>query len=299
MQMSFSIKRTRLILFSVLLFVFVGFFACSGEKSDSVRNAALEPRLIHDQAEMDVYLQKFPFQDYEICEVPEIGKFYLDDNPAAVKKTLRKGRPWEKYVIEEFKRYVVPGTTVLDVGAHIGSHTIPLARLVGPQGHVYAFEPQKKIFRELVYNLELNEINNVTPLRFAISSGLSIVEMDAVKGPDGQVAIGKGGDKVEARTLDSFGFSNISLIKIDVEGHQAFVLEGAERTIREWHPVIIIEITEAHKYNELPPYKKKRIDETKRLLKAFGYYFRLIRPNRGHDYIALYEKSAQSQQMVR
>jgi hypothetical protein len=78
-----------------------------------------------------------------------------------------------------------------------------------------------------------------------------------------------------------------------VEGHQAHVLRGAERTIREFHPVIIIEITEDHRYDQLSRQKKQQIDETKSLLEAFGYYYRTIRPNRGHDYVAFFEKSGQ------
>ena len=288
--MASSGKGNKLLLISTSFFLFIALFSCNSDTSGPVQSPALQSLLLHDQAEIDAYLDVFPSQEYEIFEVPAIGKFYLDDNPAAVKKALREGRPWEKHVMEEFKKYVVPGTTIIDVGAHIGSHTITLARLVGPYGHVYAFEPQKKIFRELVYNLKLNETNNVTPLRFAISSNLSIVEMNPVKGPDGQVEIGKGGDSVEARTIDSFGFSNVSLIKIDVEGHQVHVLKGAERTIREYHPLIIIEITEAHKYDQLPRFKKRRVDETKALLDSFGYHYRTIRPNRGHDYVAFYEK---------
>jgi FkbM family methyltransferase len=165
---------------------------------------------------MAAYLDAFPYAEYQIYDVPNVGKFYLDDNQASVKKKLRSGQPHSPRVIEEFEKHVVPGTTVLDVGAHIGSLTVPLARLVGPKGRVYSFEPQKKIFRELVYNVKLNGLLNVTPLRFAVSSAPGIIEMAPAYKYDGRVAIGRGGDPAEARTIDSFGFSNVSLIKIDV-----------------------------------------------------------------------------------
>ena len=64
---------------------------------------------------------------------------------------------------------------------------------------------------------------------------------------DGRIGIGKGGDQAEARTIDSFGFDNISAIKIDVEGHTAQVLMGAKKTIRKVHPVIFVEIREKNR----------------------------------------------------
>jgi FkbM family methyltransferase len=235
---------------------------------------ALAAQLLHDEAETAAYLDAFPYEQYQIYDVPEIGKFYLDDNPAGVKQTLRRGKPWAPAMIEELEKYVVPGTTVLDVGAHIGSITLPLARMVGPKGRVYAFEPQRQVFRELVYNIELNELVNVTPLRFAVSSEPGIIEMDPIKDRDGIVHIGKGGDPAEARTIDSFGFSNVSVIKIDVEGHEAPVLEGAEETIKALHPVIFVEIW-AYKFDEVQP-----------ILDGYGYSLRKIK---GDDYIAVFE----------
>jgi len=236
---------------------------------------ALAAQLLHDETEMAAYLDAFPHAQYQIYDIPKIGKFYLDDG-GYVKKTLKKGRPWEPYLIEEFEKHVVPGTTILDVGAHIGSLTLPLARIVGAKGRVYAFEPQRKIFRELVYNLELNEIVNVTPLRFAASSEPGIIEMSSNHADDGIVAVGKkkGGETAEARTIDSFGFSNVSVIKIDVEGHEALVLKGAEETIKALHPVIFVEIWA---YN---------VDKVRPILEGFGYSLRKIQ---GSDYIAIFE----------
>ena len=98
--------------------------------------------------------------------------------------------------------------------------------------------------------------------------------MNPVRGKDGRVAIGKGGDPVEARTIDSFGFSNVSVIKIDVEGHEARVLEGAAQTIGDSHPVILVEILE------------RNLDNVRPILNEFGYSLR----RRTHaDYIAMFE----------
>lgn len=53
-----------------------------------------------------------------------------------------------------------------------------MGRLAGPQGRVYAFEPQRKAYRELRRNIELNELANVSALRYAVGADIRIVEMN-------------------------------------------------------------------------------------------------------------------------
>lgn len=220
-------------------------------------------------------MDRFTPADYQIAEVPGLGRFYVDDNPAQVKKTLLRGEPWEPHVLEQCEKHLAPGDTVLDIGAHIGSLTVPIARLIGPEGKVYAFEPPKKIYRELVHNLELNELTNAVPLRFALSSQNGITEMQLLHPHDGRVRVGrKGGDQVEGRTIDSFSFSNVALIKIDVKGHEAEVLRGAEVTINASHPVILIEIWRQHRSKVMP------------ILEGYGYSVQKIL---FADYVAIYE----------
>ena len=133
---------------------------------------------------------------------------------------------------------------MVEVGAHIGTHTIPLAHLVGPYGRVYAFEPQRKLYRELHHNLALNGIANVVPLRFALGDGEArIVTMNPPEaGNEGRTAVGRGGDRVELRSLDSFALERVSVIKIDAEGFERHVLAGAAETIRRNRPAIVVEI---------------------------------------------------------
>jgi FkbM family methyltransferase len=246
-------------------------FGCDGRG-----DPALEPRLLHDEAEISAYLKAFPYEEYEIYEVPDLGKFYIDDNPALVKKKLRSGKPWEPHLIERLDDHIVPGTTVIDVGAHIGALTVPLAHMVGPEGRVYAFEPQRKLFRELVHNIRINELSNAIPLRFAASAEPGIIEMNPTHRFDGQTQIGMGGDKAEARTIDSFRFSNVSLIKIDVEGHEAAVLKGAKETIQTFHPAIFIEIW------------KRNLVVVRPILEEFGYSLEKISR---HDYVGTFTGS--------
>ncbi len=83
-------------------------------------------------------------------------------------------------------------------------------------GNVWAFEPQKKVHAELVRNIALNDLHNVKAPRMAISSKPGTVHMQPVGTTDGRTHVGKEGEEVEARTVDSFHLRNVSLIKIDV-----------------------------------------------------------------------------------
>lgn len=253
----------------------------------------LAPRLLRDEAEVARYVAAFPREQYRVYEVPTVGKFYLEDFDDAIKSGLRRGEIWEPHVHALLADYVEPKSTVLDVGAHIGTHTLTMARLVGPIGRVYAFEPQKKIYRELVHNLELNRIENAVPLRFAIGSHEEIIEMGQVyvppSGPrnEGGVAVGRGGDPTELRTIDSFAFQNVSVIKIDVERYEDPVIDGAAQTIRANLPVILVEIQGGYPTETAPPEIRTRIAATIAKLKDFGYDVKRLR---GEDYIALPKK---------
>ena len=289
---NFQLPFKNIIIIGILLWL-VPLGGCKeGERtpnSNMVELSLLEPNLLLDTEEIEEYLRLFPHEKYEIFDVQNLGSFYLDDNPASVKKTLKSGKPWEPDVQQIISRYTVTGSTALDVGAHIGSHTLTLSKAVGPKGVVYAFEPQKKIYRELVKNLELNRIRNVVPLRYCVGSTHDVIEMNPQDIRDGRTRVGKGGDKAELRTIDSFSFSNVSLIKIDVEGYQIPVLLGAEKTIRTWHPVIIIEILGGNRYEQLLPKFQKDCDKTKEILEQLGYELTLISCLGECDYLALYK----------
>ena len=87
-------------------------------------------------------------------------------------------------------------------------------------------------YPETIEPAQLNQIKNAIPLRFALGFDSEIVEMSPSRqGNEGGTGVGKGGDKVELRSIDSFDFRNVSLIKIDVEGYEKFVIDGAWETM--------------------------------------------------------------------
>lgn len=231
------------------------------------------------------YVDAFPAAEYQIAEVPKLGKFYVDDAEDEIKKWLVKGRMWEPHLVRLFEKHARPGTVAVDAGAHIGTLSVALANLLGPKGVVYAFEPQRKLHRELVHNARLNGLENIVALRFALGSKPGIVEMSpATKHNEGGTGVAGGGDRAELRTLDGFGLENVSLIKIDVEGYEDHVLDGARETIMRNRPVIVIEIQGGSNYASASPQVRQFIDRTRAKLESFGYEVQHVRT---HDYLAL------------
>jgi FkbM family methyltransferase len=250
-----------------------------------VDEALLRPYLLDDRSDMRTYLAALPEGAYKVYEVPTLGKFYLDDIQDVIKDRLRKGRTWEGDLVRIFHSHVKPGSTVIDAGAHIGVHTLSLSMLVGVEGRVYAFEPQRKLYRELVHNLRLNGITNAVALRFALGRNAGVIEMSPTAANEGATAVGRGGDKAELRSIDSFAFGNVSFIKIDVESFEDEVLEGARLTIARHRPAILIEIQGGHFFLEQAPREiLTKIAATRTKLVGMGYNVQRIR---GNDYLAL------------
>lgn len=249
--------------------------------------AFLNANCVDDPSELEQFIADFPEYEYIICQVPLQGKFYVEPyKNDAIKNVLRSRQTWEPHVLAEINRYAKPATVVLDIGAHIGTFTMSLSNIVGENGIVYAFEPQRKIYRELRKNCELNGVNNVVCHRFAIGDRQEIVEMDIETYPasEGSTSIGKGGDLVEMRTIDSFHFTNVSFVKIDVERTEEQVLDGMVNTILQNKPVIVIELQGGYIWETAPPNIKQKMINSIKKLEGLGYKITRIGK---HDYLAL------------
>lgn len=108
------------------------------------------------------------FDNYHIYPMtafpPSYGKicYWLDDDPQdSIKQTLKSGYPYEGNISLMIYELVNKGSVAIDVGAHIGVHTIIMSRKAGPDGIVIAFEPNNKLYMELLANLQLNDCRNV------------------------------------------------------------------------------------------------------------------------------------------
>jgi FkbM family methyltransferase len=147
-----------------------------------------------------------------------------------------------------FDQLLAPGDTVVEVGANIGAHTVHLAELVGPAGQVLAFEPQRVVFQILCANIVLNEAFNVRTFNAgsgAVPGMLRLPEIDyAAPGSNfGAVSLvgASHGADVPIIPLDTLDLPALRLIKIDVEGMEADVIQGAAGHIRRHRPLLYVE----------------------------------------------------------
>lgn len=244
-----------------------------------------------EKGEMEGYLESFPYSLYEICETPEVGFFYIDNPDDFIKRYIRAGAQWEPQIIKLLRTYIRPGSTAIDIGAHIGLHTICMAACVQKHGAIYAFEPQKKLFRELIMNVELNNITNVQAFRFALGNEDKTAYIGGPshlnEGGRGIVFTGCSDDEVLLTKLDNFNLNDVSVIKIDVEGFEDAVLDGGRETILRNQPIILIEIMGGHDHDTASKELRDKISATIIKLKNLGYIVKRIS---NCDYLAMPDK---------
>ncbi|MEP7164305.1 MAG: FkbM family methyltransferase [Ferruginibacter sp.] len=125
----------------------------------------------------------------------------------------------------------------LDVGANMGVTVIPAARSVGNKGRVIAFEPHPKISTYLKENVALNKLNNVDIHNCAVGNQNGFIYFTNKFTDDmNQVSTSSANNiKVPIVLLDDVvkDCSNIALMKLDVEGYEKFVIEGAKETLKK------------------------------------------------------------------
>jgi len=138
------------------------------------------------------------------------------------------------------------GGFVVEVGANIGCHTVPLAQKVGATGCVLAFEPQRVIHQMLCGNLALNGLWNVSAQHAALGAKEGTVQVPLVAYEQdmnfGGIAMTEApGEPVPMVKLDMYPLTRLDLLKIDVEGMELDVLQGAETTVGKFRPLIYCE----------------------------------------------------------
>ena len=156
-------------------------------------------------------------------------------------------RTYEVEVTNLVKRVIREGWVVVDVGTQYGYYTLLLARLVGAQGSVYAFDPDPVSFRRLVDNLRRNDYRNVAAINKGVSNRSGTAKFYAS-------TLGYGKDTMFPKpnypypphefpttTLDAEISDAPDFIKIDVEGAELLVLEGATRLLRNTDIGIVLE----------------------------------------------------------
>ena len=174
------------------------------------------------------------------------------------------------------RRWVHPNDVVIDVGAHYGVFTIPLATLAAK---VHAIEPSRHARDVLKKNIDLNDLTNVVVHPFAVGASDASAILHHHDDPsraslnpfgDGAAA----GEDVQIRRIDDLVDGLVSLIKMDVEGFELPALQGAARILSEYHPTVLFE--------QLPSVTRRSGSDPYgawHFLEAMGYRFEQLRPD--------------------
>jgi len=175
---------------------------------------------------------------------------------------------YESELQNALQSFIKPGDVVYDVGANIGYVSVMCAKCTGPEGRVFAFEPLPANQQRFLRSLELNHLENRVMLvdkavgkksgntTFWVHASTSMGRLDSVKqeGLQFEEAI-----SIELVSLDDFIWSHgepaPDVIKLDIEGGEVDALPGMSRLLREYRPLLLVEIhgTEAGRfvYDEL------------------------------------------------
>ncbi len=161
---------------------------------------------------------------------------------------------------ELFKQLIKKGDTVLDIGANIGAHTLLFAHLIGMEGEVHAFEPQRIVFQTLCANMALNSIVKAYCYNEAVGDIIDSLMVPQIKpwvqANFGGLSLGdhEVGENVKSTTVDSLSLRSCHFIKIDVEGMEIQVLKGAANTIIRYKPILYVENDRSKQANDLIRY---------------------------------------------
>jgi len=157
---------------------------------------------------------------------------------------------WEPTIQKIMVNIVRPNSIAYDLGANNGLHGLLLAKLTGPHGKVYNFEPLPENLIEIEDNFQLNNMTNYVNVAAAISSKPKVLKFEMHEHAKQGHLIATADEKasyinVKAISLDSFieeGNSKPSFLKIDIEGAEGAALEGYSNHIRDTYPDMIIEL---------------------------------------------------------
>ncbi len=159
---------------------------------------------------------------------------------------------------------VKPGMVVWDIGANAGFYTLAFSKLVGSDGHVYAFEPLAENAHHLLQHIQLNGLTNTTVVQAAMAAQSELVGFQ-IASSNSMGRISQGGSYlVPAISADGFlrkhPESRPQLLKIDVEGAEALLLAGADELLGSAAPEILLAL-----------HGEAQASECRRILLNYGY----------------------------
>ncbi len=164
-----------------------------------------------------------------------------DDQDGSLSVEHHHRLDWDQKMLLSLKQFIKAGDCVLDIGANIGTHTGFYLNAVGPEGSVISIEPHTEAFECLTrncpsarkYNVALGDVDNMCDL-FVPSE--STARSYVIPGNSIRIA------KLDTLWPEISG-SQVDFIKLDAEGYEPFILEGARHVISSYRPVMCVEVS--------------------------------------------------------
>lgn len=186
-----------------------------------------------------------------LYRTPSGDLFWLDPEHWLDGTIIEQGgyEPMSTRVVE---RLVSPGDVVFDVGANIGWFSVLMSRCVGPEGRVVAFEPTEFYGAALRRNVEENELENCEIRAVALSNetgelAIQIGESSATMHWPTPDLVPRREEKIRLRRLDDvvreLAIERLDFVKVDIDGHEPFFLEGAWQTFERHRPTLLMEVS--------------------------------------------------------
>jgi FkbM family methyltransferase len=173
-----------------------------------------------------------------------------------ISECIIKYQIWEAVETKFFLENIKPGNTVLDLGANIGYYTCLAARLVGPKGQVFAFEPNDSNFALLSKNISHNQFQNVFPMKAIVADKCGFAKLNENTAGNMGAHMAVPIDYHEFTqcsyhpkiTLDDFedlDLGQIDFLKIDTQGSEPLIIKGAKKLIEKnrHHLKIVMEFS--------------------------------------------------------
>ena len=174
---------------------------------------------------------------------------------------------FEKAEVGFFERYLQQGDFVLDIGANIGFHTIHASNIIGKEGRVFAFEPVLDTFNHLKENIAINQMSNVIPANIGFSDKNEAAKINVSVNYNAWNTLAKrermekheagkfdATETIQLKKLDdwillkTFGVEKISLVKIDVEGWEKYVILGGLNYFSKYAPAVMMELSDGNAF---------------------------------------------------
>lgn len=202
-----------------------------------------------------MHRKRFPYRGWAEIDSPHCEPFvmFCGNDEAVALDTLWNGAfGYEPGSLTRWAQLASRAGVIADIGAHVGYFSM-IAALRNPRAKVHAFEPVDFIHARLAVNQRGNGVKNIvrhqagvsdregwTEIHVRFSANLLSTGSSLERGAAGPAATET--RRIRLHTVDEmFAESGVDLVKIDVEGHEPRVLDGARETLRRHRPAVLLE----------------------------------------------------------